>query len=138
MKWLLIAATVWYWWRLYSLSFNPTMFPDQAYAHRVWDRRSTGSFFLGAAIITMLLYVFNVTHVWWILGLGFAIGIPIMGLVQTALVGLIILNRTRLVMSRNKTGEAARRSLLAPFAWTYYLTEEEKRKASAEGKGTTV
>lgn len=108
------------------------MFPDEAYAHRVWDRRSAGSFFLGAAIVTALLYVLNVTHVWWILTLSFAALIPIMGLVQTGLVGLIILNRARSLMSRTKKSLSPRSPRLAPFAWTYYLTDEEKRKASAE------
>lgn len=27
VKWVLSAAAIWYWWRLYSLSFNPNMFP---------------------------------------------------------------------------------------------------------------
>ena len=136
MKWLLVIATIWYSWRLYSLSFNPTMFPDQKYAQGVWDRRSTNSFFIGAAIVTVLLYMLNVTHVWWILSLSFAIFVPIMGLVQTALVGLIILNRTRLAMARSDKSLAVRSPWLAPFAWTYYLTAEEKRKALAEDKNT--
>ena len=134
MKWLLIAATVWYWWRLYSLSFNPSMFPDQEYAHRVWDRRSTASFFLGAAIATGLLYVLNIAHAWWILALSFAVCVPIMGLVQTGLVGLMILNRARALIRRSKKDLASRSPWLAPFAWTYYLTAEEKRKALAGDK----
>ena len=54
MKWPLIIAIIWYWWRVYLLSFNPDQFPDRAYAHRIWDRRANRSFFLGAAILTAL------------------------------------------------------------------------------------
>jgi hypothetical protein len=57
-----------------------------------------------------------------------------MGLLQTALVGLIILNRARSVMSRSKKTLAPRSPWLAPFAWTYYLTDEEKRKALTENR----
>ena len=134
MKWLLIVATVWYGWRVYSLSFNPDMFLDKAYAHRVWDRRSTGSFFLFAAIVTVLLYALNVTRVWWILALSFAVCVPIMGLVQTGLVGLIMLNRLRWAVLRGKKSLTPRSPWLAPFAWTYYLTAKEKRKALTDDK----
>jgi len=66
MKWLLVVPAIWYWWRVYSLSVNPSQFPDPQYAHPVWDRRSNGSLLLGAAIVTALIYLV-VGYSWWVL-----------------------------------------------------------------------
>ena len=91
-------------------------------------------FFFFAAIVTVLLYALNVTRVWWILALSFAVCVPIMGLVQTGLVGLIMLNRLRWAVLRGKKSLTPRSPWLAPFAWTYYLTAKEKRKALTDDK----
>ncbi|MGD1105052.1 MAG: hypothetical protein ABSA59_23650 [Terriglobia bacterium] len=48
MKWVRIVTVIWYWWRLYSLSFNTSGFPDPKYAEGVWLRKWNHSFFLGA------------------------------------------------------------------------------------------
>ncbi len=85
MKWLLTIVTVWYWWRVYSLSFNPSNFRDPKYADAVWERRSTRSFFLGAAIVTAFLYVLGVIHAWWVVAFTFAICLAAVGFVQPML-----------------------------------------------------
>jgi hypothetical protein len=58
--------------RLYSLSFNPSMFLDQKYADAVWDRGSNRSFFLGAVIGTALFYSLGAVKSWWAVVLTFA------------------------------------------------------------------
>ena len=129
MNWLLGAAIVWYWWRLYSLSFNFQQFPDPRYAEAIWDKRSTYSNIICAAIIAAVLYDFGTIHRWWIAGITFAIATLIVGLVQPFLVGLIIVHRTACIMLRLRLGLKPHAPRLAPFAWTYYLTREERRQA---------
>jgi|ERR1039458_94509 hypothetical protein len=133
MKILLILGGVWYWWRLYSLSFNPSMFPDRKYADAVWERRSNRSFFLGAAVSTALLRVLGAVQTWWAMALTSAICLVALAFVQPLLVGTIILLRAGLVLCKIKVGVKLRSPMLAPFAWTYYLTEEEKRSAMKDG-----
>ena len=48
---------------------------------------------------------------------------------QPLLIGAIIACRAGALISRVKVGLEPRSPMLAPFAWTYYLTEEEKRSA---------
>ena len=126
MKWLLIVAAVWYWWRLYSLSFNPSGFPDPTYAHAVWDRRSRNSFFLGAAIVTAFLYLLGVIHVWWAGALTYAISFVAVVFVQPMLVGAFILVRTGGGAARIDAGLTPRSHGLAPLAWRYYLPKEPR------------
>ncbi len=134
MKWLLTAAVIWYWWRVYSLSFNPDQFPNREHAHTVWDRRANRSFFLGAAIVTGFLYVAGVIHIWWIIVLSFAASFLVVIFVQPTLVGAVILTRAGLTMFKIKTGIKLRTPLLAPFAWTYYLTKQDRQEALADLK----
>ena|SRR2546425_10790784 len=129
MKTLLILGGIWYWWRLYSLSFNPSNFPDRNYARVVWDRRSNRSFFLGAAIGTALLRVLGAIQTWWAVAVTFAVCLVALAFVQPLLIGAIIALRAGALTSRVKVGLQPRSPMLAPFAWTYYLTEEEKRSA---------
>ena len=133
MNWLLIAATLWYWWRIYSLSFNPSTFPDQKYANAIWEKRSTRTFVLGAIIITATLSKFGLIHERWVQVIAFVVLVMVVGFLQPFLVGLIILHRTACVILRVKVGRKPHAPRLAPYAWTYYLTEEEKRKALGEG-----
>jgi hypothetical protein len=134
MIWLLIVAVVWYWWRLYSLSFNPTQFPDPQYAQRVWDRRSNRSLLLGAAIITSLFYMLGITQKWWVLVLCFLGSALTLAFIQPLFVGLIIGLRAKVMLNRMmKEGEVLSPKL-APYAWTYYLTKEEKMNALDETK----
>jgi hypothetical protein len=133
MRWLLVIPAIWYWWLLYSLSFNPAQFPDQGYAHRKWDRRSNIAIFLGAAIIEGIVY-FALTQTWWLLLITLVISLMVMGVLQPLLVALIIGNRARAMISRMKRDLPPRKPFLAPFAWTYYLTKEERQNALAEIK----
>lgn len=138
MKWPLIIAIIWYWWRVYSLSFNPDQFPDRAYAHRIWDRRANRSFFLGAAILTALMYALGAIHAWWAVTLSFAASFAVVMFVQVSLVGAVILTRSLLATLKLKTGLKLRTPFLAPFAWTYYLTKEERKEALADLKETSL
>jgi len=138
MKWLLSVAILWYWWRVYSLSFNPDQFPNRTYAHSVWDRRADRSFFLGAAIVTGFLYVVGAIHSWWVIALSFAASLLVVMFLQPTLVGAVILTRAGITMLKIKTGLELRSPFLAPFAWTYYLTKEDRKQALADlraGKG---
>lgn len=132
MKLLLILGGVWYWWRLYSLSFNPSSFPDRKYADAVWDRRANRSFFLGAAIGTALLRVLDAVQTWWAVAVTFAICLVALVFLQPLLVGAIIAFRAVASILKVKIGLQPRSPMLAPFACTYYLTEEEKRSAHKE------
>lgn len=132
MKWLLIVATVWYWWRVYSLSFNPNDFPDPKYASAVWGRRATHSFFLGASIVTAFLYVLGAIHAWWTVAITYAICFVGIGFIQPILAGFLISLRAVVGSRRVKAGLEPHSPRLAQFAWTYYMTEEEKRKAKPD------
>jgi len=134
LKLLLIAAIAWYWWRVYSLSFNPNEFPNPAYAHLVWDRRANRSFVLGAAIITSSLYIFGLVHSLWILAVCLAVSLVAIVFVQPTLIGAIITVRAGFTILKIKTGMRLRSPLLAPFAWTYYLTREDRKQALADMK----
>jgi hypothetical protein len=131
MVWLFVIPAIWYWWLLYSLSFNPAQFPDQGYAHRKWDRRSNIAIFLGTTIVDAIVY-FTLTQTWWLLLIIVVVSLMVMGLLQPLVVALIIGNRARAVMSRMKRDLPPRKPFLAPFAWTYYLTKKEKMNAVAE------
>ena len=106
-------------------------FPDPKYAQAVWERRANGSFFLGAAIVTALLYVLEAIHSWWAIAITFVICLVTMGFVQPMLVLVMVLLRANLAafltVRRIKAGLKVRSPMLAPFVWTYYLTEEERR-----------
>jgi hypothetical protein len=132
VRWLLSAAAVWYWWRIYSLSFNPGMFPDPKYAESIWNRRSTRSFVLGAIIATGVLAEFGLVRGLWSRLIAFAIFLFVVGLVQPLLVGLVVFHRTGCVILRAKAGLKPHPPRLAPFAWNYYLAEEETVKNERE------
>jgi hypothetical protein len=134
VKWALILGGVWYWWRLYSLSFSPRAsgFPDPAYAEVVWNRRSTASFFLGALVFTTLLCAIGAIQVWWAIAIGFLVCLLCLVFLQPMLVGAIIFVRSGLAILRLKLGFQPRSPMLAPLAWSYYVTEEEKSKAMGD------
>jgi hypothetical protein len=135
MKWaIIISASVWYFWRLYTLSYNPNLFPDPAYANKIWDKRARNSSYLGAAIVTAVPFLRGNIHSWWVVVLVFVASIFLLTLLQTGLVGLIIIGRARKAMCRWKFGLKSRPPRLAPFVWTYYLTEEEKGRGKAAGE----
>lgn len=129
MKWLVLIASIWYLWRVYTLSYSPHEFPDPAYANKVWDKRSNSNFYLGAVIAAGALYLSGVIHSWWVVLLVFLVSIFIVGLLQTGLVALIIFGRTAKIMLRSKLGLSLGSPWLAPFVWGYYLTPEERRRA---------
>jgi hypothetical protein len=128
VAWILVIPAIWYWWLLYSLSFSPDQFPDAKYAHRRWDRRSSIALFLGATLIEATIF-FTLTQTWWLLLIALVAFLMMLGFVQPLLVALIIGNRARAAISRMKRVLPPRKPALAHFAWTYYLTPEEKRRA---------
>lgn len=129
MKWLpLILGIIWYWWRLYSLSFNTTYFPDPQYAKAVWERRAGFSFVLGAVVFAYSLYALEMIHVWWVIAATFALSLAALHLLQPLLVALIIFSRTGFAAMRIRTRREARSPWFASLAWSYYLTDEEKHK----------
>jgi hypothetical protein len=63
--WIIIFASFWYVWRLYTLSYNPSQFPDQGHANRVWHKRATNTACLGATIFTVALLLSGRVRLWW-------------------------------------------------------------------------
>jgi hypothetical protein len=135
---VLIGAVIWYLWRVYTLSYSPHEFPDPAFANKVWDRRSHYTAFLGALIVAAAVYLSGISHHWWVVVLVFLVSIFLVHLLQVGLVALIIYGRAAKVILRVKMGRGLGAPWLAPFAWTYYLTPEEKQRArqrhSSEGR----
>ena len=129
VKWLaLIVASIWYLWRVYTLSYSPHEFPDPAYANKVWDKRSDHTAGLGVLIAVAGLYLSGIIHVWWAVLLVFLVSIFLVPMLQTGLVALIIFGRAAKIMFRVKVGLKAGSPWLAPFVWSYYLTPEEKQR----------
>jgi len=126
MKWLFIPAAIWYWWRLYTLTFNPQQFPDPKYANKVWNRRASGSFVLGASMLVGCLYGSGVIHRWWVVFIAFAVSVILVGIIQPFFVLVIIHSKLLLIVIKTKAGFELGTPVLAPFAWTPYLTAEEK------------
>jgi hypothetical protein len=58
----------------------------------------------------------------------------VIGFLQPLLVALIIGNRARAVLWKTKRDLPPRKPFLARFAWTYYLTKEERQNALAESR----
>ncbi len=130
MKWLaLIAACVWYLWRVYSLSYSPHEFPDPKYANKVWDRRSDYTAALGMVTVTGGLYLLGIIHAWWLVLIVLVVSIFLVPLLQTGFIALIIYGRATKVVLRAKFGLKLTSPWLAPFVWSYYLTPEEKQRA---------
>jgi hypothetical protein len=126
MKWLFIPASTWYWWRLYTLTFNPQQFPDPEFAHKVWNRRASGSYVLGASMLVGGLYASGVIQRWWVVGICFAVSVIVVGIIQPFFVLVIIYSKLLWIVVKTKAGLELGTPFLAPFAWTPYLTAEEK------------
>jgi hypothetical protein len=62
----------------------------------------------------------------------FAVCLVALAFLQPLLVGAIIAFRAGALIIKVKVGLQLRSPWLAPFAWTYFLTEEEKRSAHKE------
>jgi hypothetical protein len=131
VMWIIICASIWYLWRLYTLSYNPSHFPDQGHANRVWRKRATNTAGLGATIFTATLFLSGRARLWWALLLIWVLASVSIAVLQTGLVGLIIMGRALRTILRFKLGLETKPPVLAPFVWSYYLTDEEKRSAMA-------
>ena len=92
MKWPLIIAIIWYWWRLYSLPSIQISSPIEHMRTAYGIIRANRSFFLGAGILTALLYALGVIHSWWAITLSFIASFVVVMFAQVSLVGAVILH----------------------------------------------
>jgi len=129
VMWIIICASVWYAWRLYTLSYNPSYFPDQGYANRVWEKRVTHTAYLGATIFTVALLSSGRVRLWWALLFVWVLALAAIAVLQPGLIGLIIWGRALRTILRFKLGLETKPPVQAPFVWSYYIADEEKRSA---------
>jgi hypothetical protein len=134
MIWLMTIGVFWYAWGVYTLSYNPDQFPDPNYALKVWYKRASRTAFLGALILTTVLFFRGKIPSWWAVPVVFVGCCILAAMVQMGLAGLLILGRSVKAVLRIRLGLRSRVPFLAPFVWGYYITEEEKLRARTESR----
>jgi hypothetical protein len=126
-RWLFLATGwLWYWWRVHTLTVNWATFPNKEEARAIWQKRSTFSLCLGAAVLNNTLYTMGLITRWWVLVVGFAVCYVVIAFAQPLFIVANLFLTTRLSLWKLSKGKDPQNSFLRELAIWPYLGAEEK------------
>lgn len=127
----------WYLWRVYTLSYNTSYFPNPDYAKAVWVKRSGRTWALGTCLLILLSLKFGIRGDRIVIAA--LIGVPVGWLVQHLLIAILVWVRAAIGVVKAKLG-ITRGPRLAPFVWHYFVNIEEgntRRERTSENGSRT-
>jgi len=133
-----IVGWLWYWWRVYTLTVNWATFPNKEEARAIWQKRSSLSIFLGAAVLNDTLYTRGLISRWWVLLVGFGACYAVIALAQPFMVITSLMLTMRFRAWKMSKGKDPQNSFLGELAiWPYLGDEEKEAYKSLLKKGRT-
>ena len=136
-RWVFLSlGWLWYSWRVYTLTVNWATFPNPDSARAIWQKRSTFSLWLGAAVLNDTFYAIGLIERWWVIALSLLGCFLVIGIVQPFLIRAALVLTMWFRGRKMARGKDPTNSFFGELAVWQYLTPAE-RKAHKQMLGTT-